>query len=172
MVSRLSNGFGVKLRGRKRLSIYVEGDMAVRIEDDEPAVLKREHSQEPALATVVRPPALLVAQEAEWLAHLDQLPPYRRTFRERIVEGLRRVWDGPPEEPLTEEELRMIMQPPEEEEDLPELVSPADPERLAWEAHLRSIGVRPATKWNFPIREPIRRPSFWEKFRYRVSRGW
>ncbi len=146
--------------------------MAIRIEDNEPAVLSREHPQDSPQATVAGPPAVLAARQAEWLAHLDQLPPCRRTFRERIVDGLRRIWDGPPEEPLSEKELRMIMQPPDEEDDLPELVSADDPERLAWEAHLRSIGVRPATKWNFPVREPIRRPSRWEKFKYRVSRGW
>ena len=146
--------------------------MAVRIEDNEAAVLSREHPQDPAPATAVGLPAALAARQAEWLAHLDHLPPYRRTFRERVVAGLRRVWDGPPDEPLTEEEMRMIMRPTAEEDDLPELVPPDDPERLAWEAHLRSIGVRPAAKWNFPIREPIRRPSRWEKFKYRVSRGW
>jgi hypothetical protein len=146
--------------------------MAVRIEEDETAVLSQEHPQEPTPVTVVRPPALLAARNAEWLAHLDGLPPYRRTFREMVADSLHRIRYGSPEEPLTEEEMRMITRPPEKEDDLPELVPPDDPERLAWEAHLRSIGVQPATKWNFPIREPIRRPSLWEKLKYRVSRGW
>ena len=146
--------------------------MAIRIEDDETAVLSREQVEQTAPATVVRPPAALAAREAEWLAYLDRLPPRRRTASERVVDSLRRVWNGPPAEPLSNEELRMIMQAPEGEEDLPELVPPDDPGRLAWEAHLRSVGVRPATMWNFPIREPLRRPSLWENIKHRVSRGW
>ncbi|HEX6038313.1 hypothetical protein [Longimicrobium sp.] len=97
----------------------------------------------------------------------------RRTPREKIVDGLRRAWYGPDPEPLTDEEMRMIMRPRDDEDDgLPERVPPDDPERLAWEAELRAIGVRPARKWNFPVREPFRRPSLWERIKYRVSRGW
>lgn len=146
--------------------------MAVRIDDHASALLSREQSQELPPARVADLPAALARQQAEWLAHLESLPPCRRTFREWVVDGFRRVWDGPPEEPLTEDEMRMIMHPLKEEDDLPELVPPDDPERLAWEAHLRSIGVQPAAKWNFPLRVPARRPSLREKIQYRVSRGW
>lgn len=97
----------------------------------------------------------------------------RRTLREKVVDGLRRAWYGPEPEPLTDEEMRMIMGPRDDEDDgLPELVAPDAPERLAWEAELRAIGVRPAKKWNFPIREPIRRPNLLKRLAYRVSRGW
>lgn len=140
-----------------------------RIEDNEPAVLPREASRD--LPKSVEMPPALAAREAEWLAFLDQLPPRRRRFREIVGDGLRRVWDGPPEEPLTDEEVRSIMQP--EEEELPELVPPDDPERLAWEAHLRSLGIRPATRWGPRSRKPpLRRPTLWQKIKYRVSRGW
>jgi hypothetical protein len=144
--------------------------MASRIENDQPAVLPRDVSPEPAPGTVAGPPAALAARYAEWL---EQLPDPRPTLWERIVDAVRRVRYGPPEEPLTEEEMERIMRPREDEDDgLPELVPPDDPERLAWEAHLRSIGVRPAKKWNFPIREPIRKPGAWDKIRHRLGRGW
>jgi hypothetical protein len=95
-----------------------------------------------------------------------------RTLREKLVDGLRRVWYGPDPGPLTDEEMRMIMRPREDEDDLPERVPPDDPGRLAWEAELRAMGVRPAKKWNFPRRAPIKRPSVWEKIKYRISLGW
>jgi hypothetical protein len=60
----------------------------------------------------------------------------------------------------------------EEFENLPERVPPDDPGRLAWEAELRAIGVRPAKKWSSPNREPRRRPSLWQRIRYRISLGW
>jgi hypothetical protein len=143
--------------------------MTIRIQDDPTAVLPAVPAKEPFARA--EPPAALAELEAEWLAHLDSLPPYRGTFRERIVSGLRRVWDGPPERPLTQEEMDRIMRP-RESDYLPEIVPPDDPERLAWEAYLRSIGVRPATRWSAPIRTPVRRPTFWSKLKYRISQGW
>ena len=95
----------------------------------------------------------------------------RRTFREKLVDGLRRAWYGPPPAPLTEEDWRMITRPVDDD-DLPELVPPDDPHRLAYEAELRALGIRPAKKWNFPKRVPIRKPGLWERIRYRVSLGW
>lgn len=88
------------------------------------------------------------------------------------MDGFRRAWYGPDPGPLTDEELRMIRRPRVEEDDLPERVSPDDPARLAWEAELRAIGVRPAKKWSFPQREPRRRPGVLERIRYRISLGW
>jgi hypothetical protein len=95
----------------------------------------------------------------------------RRTFREKVVDALRRAWEGPPPEPLTDEEWRMIMRP-RPEDDVPDRVPRDDPARLAWEAELRSMGIRPAKNWTFPDRKPRRRPSLWERLRYRASRGW
>lgn len=142
--------------------------MGTRIEDNQTAVLPLKEPPPRA-----EPPAALAAREAEWLAYVDSLPPYRRTFRETVVAGLRRIWEGPPEPPLTAAEMEMIMRPREDEDDdPPELVPPDDPERLAWEGELRAIGVRPARKWSFPVREPIRRPSLWQRIKHRVSRGW
>lgn len=143
--------------------------MTTWTEDKGPAVLPPLPEEGPPPRAEL--PAVLAAQEAEWLAYLDSRPPYRRTFREWVVAGLRRAWDGPPEPPLTDEEMERIMQP-REDDWLPEIVPPDDPERLAWEAHLRSIGVRPAKKWSTRIRKPVRRPTFWSKLRYRISRGW
>ncbi|WP_420126770.1 hypothetical protein [Longimicrobium sp.] len=97
----------------------------------------------------------------------------RRTLGEKLVDGLRRAWHGPDPEPLTADEMRMIMRRAEDEIDsLPERVPPDDPDRLAWEAELRAIGVRPAKRWNFPDREPRQKPGVWASIKYRVSRGW
>jgi hypothetical protein len=69
--------------------------------------------------------------------------------------------------------MRLIMRRAEEEvENLPERVPPDNPGRLAWEAELRAIGVRPAKKWSSPNREPRRRPGLWQRIRYRISLGW
>lgn len=97
----------------------------------------------------------------------------RRTLWEKVVDGFRRVWDGPDPGPLTDDEMRMIMRRAEDEFDkLPERVPPDDPGRLAWEAELRAMGVRPAKKWNFPDRKPRRRPGLWDRIKYRISLGW
>lgn len=97
----------------------------------------------------------------------------RRTLWEKLIDGLRRAWHGPAPEPLTDDEIRMITRQVEEEvENLPERVPPDDPGRLAWEAELRAIGVRPAKKWSYPTRAPRRRPGLWQRIRYRISLGW
>ena len=106
--------------------------------------------------------------------HLEPLPNTlpRRTVRRRVVDGIRRIWEGPPPENLTEEEIRWIMRPRDDEDDgLPERVAPDDPDRLAWEAELRAMGITPAKKWNFPDRVPIRRPTLWERIEERFRRG-
>ncbi len=96
----------------------------------------------------------------------------RRTLREKLVDGVRRVWYGPDPGPLTDEEMRTIMRPLEDADDLPERVPPDDPGRLAWEAELRAMGVTPAKKWSFPDREPVRRSGVWTRIKYRISLGW
>lgn len=98
--------------------------------------------------------------------------PRRASLGEVLLAGLRRVWYGPPPEPLTDDELRFILRPVEEDDGAPERVPPDDPARLAWEAELRAIGVTPARKWNFPEREPIRRPGLWKRIKYRIGLGW
>lgn len=109
------------------------------------------------------------SEEREWLQRRVRL---RRTLHERLMDGLRRAWYGPAPSPLTDEEVRALMVPVEDDDDLPERVPPDDPERLAFEAELRALGIRPAKKWNFPRREPIKRPTLWERIRYRISLGW
>lgn len=52
---------------------------------------------------------------------------------------------------------------------LPERVSPDDPERLAWEAEMRAIGVTPAAVWNRPVRKPIRKPDWRDWIRNRLG---
>lgn len=109
----------------------------------------------------------------EYRASLRREVRGRRTLWEKLVDGVRRAWHGPDPEPLTDDELRMIMRRAEEEfENLPERVPPDDPGRLAWEAELRAIGVRPAKKWSFPDREPRRRSGWWQRIKYRISLGW
>jgi hypothetical protein len=124
-----------------------------------------------------------IEREVNMATHYSGLDEYReslrrqvrarRTLWEKLVDGVRRAWYGPGPEPLTDEEMRLIMRGVEEEVDnLPERVPPDDPGRLAWEAELRAIGVRPAKKWSFPNREPRRRPTLWQRIRYRISLGW
>lgn len=69
----------------------------------------------------------------------------------------------------TDEEAREWAEERKAEADLPERVSPDDPERLAWEAELRAIGVKPARVWNFPRRKPIRRPDWRDWLRARLG---
>jgi hypothetical protein len=86
------------------------------------------------------------------------------------VDAIRRVWDGPAPNPLTDEEMRMIMQP-REDDGVPELVPPDDPERLAWEAELRARGYTPARVWNWPERTRIPKATVWERLKYRLRGG-
>ncbi|HEX2211571.1 MAG TPA: hypothetical protein VHG93_28045 [Longimicrobium sp.] len=94
------------------------------------------------------------------------------TLRYKLVRVPQRIGYGPDSGPLTDEEMRIIMSRQEKEDDLPDLVPPDDPCRLAWEAELRAIGVRPAVKWRFPDREPVRRAGLWQRIKYRISLGW
>jgi hypothetical protein len=107
------------------------------------------------------------------LEPLPNTPLPRRSLRRVLADAIHRVWYGPPPENLTDEEMRWIMRPRDDEDDgLPERVPPDDPDRLAWEAELRAIGVTPAKKWNFPLREPLPRPTVWERVQERFRRGW
>src|SRR4028119_320963 len=100
----------------------------------------------------------------EYRASLARRARARRTLWERLVDGFRRAWNGPDPGPLTDEEMRLIMRGVEEEVDhLPERGPPDDPGRLALEAELRAMGVRPAKKWSFPHRQPRRRPGLWQR---------
>lgn len=66
----------------------------------------------------------------------------------------------------TDEEFRaQIAAEQEAERNLPEWVAPDDPERLAFEAWARSIGARPPTVWNWPVRKPIRIPDWRDRVR-------
>lgn len=109
---------------------------------------------------------------SDWRPPLDSAPSIKRRWRDRVMDAARRVWDGPPPEPLSDEEMQMIMRPVDDDGDLPERVPPDDPERLAWEAELRAKGIRPAQVWNWPERKRIPKPTVWERLKYRISRGW
>jgi hypothetical protein len=103
---------------------------------------------------------------------LPDTPLPRRPLGRVVADAARRVWYGPPPENLTEEEMRWIMRPRDDEDDgPPERVPPDDPDRLAWEAELRALGIRPAKKWSFPNREPIPRPTVWARIQERFRRG-
>jgi hypothetical protein len=106
------------------------------------------------------------------LAPLPDTPLPRRPFRRVVSDAIHRVWHGPPQEDLTEEEVRWLMRPRDDEDDgLPERVPPDDPDRLAWEAELRALGITPAKKWSFPNRPPRPRPTVWERLQERFRRG-
>jgi hypothetical protein len=106
------------------------------------------------------------------LEPLPDTPLPRRSFGRVLSDALHRVWYGPPPEDLSAEEVRWIMRSRDEEDDgLPERVAPDDPDRLAWEAELRAIGIRPAKKWSFPARAPRPRLTLWERLQERVRRG-
>jgi hypothetical protein len=107
-----------------------------------------------------------------WESRADSRVFSKPGWRKWLMDAARRVWYGPPLEPLTDEEMRMIMRPREETYSQPERVPPDDPERLAWEAELRAKGYSPAKVWNWPERERIAKATLWERIKYRVSRGW
>lgn len=71
--------------------------------------------------------------------------------------------------PTDEEVARQMAEERAAEARLPERVLPYDPARLAWEAELRAIGVTPAKVWNFPARQPIRRPDWRDWVRNRLG---
>lgn len=57
----------------------------------------------------------------------------------------------------------------EAERNLPERVAPDDPWRLALEARMRAVGIRPAQVWNWPVRTPVRKPGWREWLRSRLG---
>jgi hypothetical protein len=102
------------------------------------------------------------------LEYLDELVPAdpERGWRWRLLTRLLRL-------PTAEQEAAASAQRRAEleaERDLPERVPPDDPERLAFEAELRAIGVTPAKVWNFPHRKPVPRPDWRHWVRYHLSR--
>jgi hypothetical protein len=112
--------------------------------------------------------------EARLFGHVEPLPetPLRRPFRRVVSDALHRVWYRPPPEDLTEEEMRWIMRSRDDEDDsVPERVPPDNPDRLAWEAELRALGIRPAKKWSFPNRPPLPKITFWTRLQERFRRG-
>jgi hypothetical protein len=139
------------------------------ISETDPAVLLDHRSEEEERA--IR----LSQLEARLFGHIEPLPETplpRRRIRRLAADALRRVWYGPPPEDLTEEEIRWIMRPRDNEDDgLPERVPPDDPDRLAWEAELRALGITPAKRWSFRPRRPIPKPTMWERLRERFRRG-
>lgn len=86
----------------------------------------------------------------------------RTDLRHRVLSRLLRL-------PTDEEVAREIAAEREAEANLPERVPPDDPERLAWEAELRAIGVTPAKVWNFPHRKPLRKPDWRDWIRNRLG---
>jgi hypothetical protein len=88
----------------------------------------------------------------------EPLPELRTDWRHRVLSRILGL-------PTDEEVERQIAEERAAEANLPERVPPDDPERLAWEAELRAIGVTPAKIWNFPIRKPIRRPDWRDRVR-------
>lgn len=88
--------------------------------------------------------------------------PIRDDRRHRLVSRLL----GLP----TDEELAREMEQERVVEDVPpERVPPDDPDRLAWEAELRALGITPAKLWNFPVRKPLRRPDWRDWLRERLG---
>lgn len=58
----------------------------------------------------------------------------------------------------------------EAEKNLPEIVPPDDPDRLEFEAWVRSIGGRPAATWKPRVnRKPVRNPDWRDWLRARLS---
>ncbi|HEX6373550.1 MAG TPA: hypothetical protein VF006_31785 [Longimicrobium sp.] len=48
-------------------------------------------------------------------------------------------------------------------------VPPGHPDRPAFEAQMRAVGITPATDWNWPDREPVRRTGWWAWLRFRLG---
>jgi hypothetical protein len=48
-------------------------------------------------------------------------------------------------------------------------VPPGHPDRPAFEAKMRALGIKPATDWNWPDPAPVRRPGWWSRLRYFVG---
>ena len=107
------------------------------------------------MATQIEPVSM-PRWEAETLAGI------RTDWRHRVLSRLLRL-------PTDEEVEREIAAELEAEANLPERVPPDNPERLAWEAELRAIGVTPAKVWNFPDRKPLRKPDWRDWIRNRLG---
>jgi hypothetical protein len=92
----------------------------------------------------------------------EPFPELRTDWRHRVLSRLLRL-------PTDEEVQREIAAERAAEANLPERVPPDDPERLAWEAELRAMGLRPAKIWDFPVRKPLRRPDWRDWIRNRLG---
>lgn len=96
------------------------------------------------------------------LREREIIPAPRTDVRHRVLSRLLGL-------PTEEEEARDCEEERMAEAILPERVPPDDPDRLAWEAELRAIGVQPAKVWNFPARKPIRKPDWRDWLRNRLG---
>jgi hypothetical protein len=108
-----------------------------------------------------------MASRLNHLGTLGQLVPAdpERSWRYRLLTWLLRL-------PTDEEAAAAAAERAAEleaEKNLPERVPPDDPERLAFEAELRAMGVRPAKVWNFPHRRPLRKPDWRDWLRYHLG---
>lgn len=89
----------------------------------------------------------------------------KRSWRYRLLTAILRL-------PTDEEEAAAAAADAadrEAEKNLPERLPPDHPERLAFEAELRAMGITPAKVWNFPTRRRIRRPDWRERLRDRLG---
>lgn len=96
---------------------------------------------------------------------LASLQREKRSWRYRLLTALLRL-------PTDEEEEAAAGRDAAEREAeryLPERLPPDHPERLAFEAELRALGLTPAKVWNFPRRSRVRRPDWRDRLRYHLG---
>lgn len=104
-------------------------------------------------------------EHLELTEHLLPVHRERRSWRYRLLTTLLRLPTDEQEEAAAAADAAER----EAEKYLPERLAPDHPERLAFEAELRAMGLTPAKVWNFPRRKPIRRPDWRDWVRYRLG---